>query len=39
MLGKNNKPVDVVTTDLKLRVPLPADLFDSLTAHKTVAAR
>lgn len=39
MLGKNNKPVDVVTTDLKLRVPLPADLFDSLTARKTVAAR
>ena len=39
MLGKNNKPVDVVTTDLKLRVPLPAELFDSLTARKTVAAR
>lgn len=39
MLGKNNKPVDVVTTDLKLRVPLPADLFDSLTARKNVAAR
>lgn len=39
MIGKNNKPVDVVTTDLKLRVPLPAELFDSLTARKTVAAR
>lgn len=39
MLGKNNKPVDVVTTDLKLRIPLPAELFDSLTARKTVAAR
>ncbi|MDN8594833.1 MULTISPECIES: DUF3427 domain-containing protein [unclassified Corynebacterium] len=38
MLGKNNKPVDVVTTNLKLRVPLPAELFDSLTARKTVAA-
>ncbi|MBP3949399.1 DEAD/DEAH box helicase [Corynebacterium sp. Marseille-P3884] len=39
MIGKNNKPVDVVTTDLKLRVPLPAELFGSLSARKTVAAR
>lgn len=38
MLGKNNKLVDVVTADLKLRVPLPAELFESLTARKTVAA-
>ncbi|KAA8739332.1 DUF3427 domain-containing protein [Corynebacterium tuscaniense] len=38
MLGKNDQKVDVVTTDLKLRVPLPVDLFESLTARKNVAA-
>lgn len=38
MPGKNNKPVDVVTTDLKLKVPLPPELFEALTAKTTVAA-
>ena len=38
MLGKNDTKVDVVTTDLKLRVPMPVDLFESLTARKNVAA-
>jgi len=38
MLGKNNKAVDVVTTDLKLKVALPVELFEALTARINIAA-
>lgn len=38
MLGKNDQKVDVVTTDLKLNVPIAPELFDALTARKTIAA-
>ena len=38
MIGNDKQKLDVVTSDLKLRVPIPADVFDSLIARKTVAA-
>lgn len=38
MPGKNNTAVDVVTTDLKLKVPLTVELFEALTARTNIAA-
>lgn len=38
MPGKQDKTLDVVTADLKLRIPIAPELFEGLTAAKSVAA-